>query len=139
MIMLKTPVILIAALLSATAASAERYVAISTTAMSITGDIELDDTGITFQNGETLGFDGVVADTFTVSGEAVDATVYGIAEPANPELENGNTLCGDDPVTFIAVWHGDEDLTRMAMFNGETAPESDEAMCASFLYEAAAQ
>jgi hypothetical protein len=47
----------------------DSYVAVSNTAMSVTGDIQFDDFSITFENGKTLSFSGLVSDTFVVDGE----------------------------------------------------------------------
>ncbi len=75
---------------SVCAQEAEHYTAVSKTAMSVTGDVWLDDFGITFENEETLEFSDLVADNFRVNGRRVPASVYRVAQPADPELENGN-------------------------------------------------
>jgi hypothetical protein len=121
-----------AVLLAATSAAADDLVAISNTAMSITGDISLDDFEIVFENGKRLEFEDLVADTFIVGGEEVAASLYSVKNPSNPKLLNGNRLCGSGPVTYVAVW-GTED-TIVAMFDTQDVPESDEAMCASYTY-----
>ena len=119
----------------ASPAFAETYAAVSNTAMSITGDIELDETGITFENGEQVTFGGKVADRLTVDGEEVEASVFSLAEPADPVLLNGNRLCGD-PVTFAAAWETrDGSGTVLAVFSTPEAPKSNENMCASYTYE----
>lgn len=135
--MFRTFAALAVVLIATTSASAEQYVAISNTAMSITGDIKLDDEHIAFSNGEHLDFGAVTSEVLMVDGEALDATIYQIAEPANPTLENGNTLCGSDSVTYIAAWKSADGLTQLAMFTGEATPESTDTMCASYLYEQA--
>ena len=119
----------------ASPAFAETYAAVSNTAMSITGDIELDETGITFENGEQVTFGGKVADRLTVDGEEVEASVFSLAKPADPVLLNGNRLCGD-PVTFAAAWETrDGSGTVLAVFSTPEAPKSNETMCASYTYE----
>ena len=119
----------------ASPAFAETYAAVSNTAMSITGDIELDETGITFENGEQVTFDERVADRFTVGGETVEAHVFSIAEPCDPVLLNGNRLCGA-PVTYAASWEtSDGSGTILAVFSTPEAPQSDADMCASYTYE----
>ena len=88
----------LAALLATVASGpvrADPYEALSTTAMGITGDIDLDDFGIVFENGERLYFSDLVSDEIEVDGVAKPASVYRIAEPANPGLNGGNTLCGE--------------------------------------------
>jgi hypothetical protein len=117
----------------ATPALADTYAAISNTAMAITGDIEFDDFGITFENGKQIVFAELIGDSFVVSDETVNASVYSVAEPSDPVLNNGNRLCGA-PVTYVASW-GDDSSTTVAVFSTENAPESDAEMCASYSYE----
>lgn len=122
------------AMLAAGAAAADPYEALSTTAMGITGDIDLDDSGITFENGTRFEFSDLVADEIVVDGVRKPASVYRIAEPANPELNGGNTLCDAD-VTYIANWLGEDGETDwLAAFTSEEAPASTEDLCASFTY-----
>lgn len=119
----------------ASPAFAETYAAVSNTAMSITGDIELDETGITFENGEQVTFKERVGDRLTVDGKTVEAFVYSLAEPRDPVLLNGNRLCGA-PVTYVASWETDDgSSTILAVFATPEAPQSDEDMCASYTYE----
>ena len=117
----------------ATPALADTYAAISNTAMAITGDIEFDEFGITFENGKQIVFAELIGDSFVVGGETVNASVYSVAEPSDPVLNNGNRLCGA-PVTYVASW-GDDSSTTVAVFSTENAPESDAEMCASYSYE----
>src|SRR5262245_42429247 len=99
----------------ASPALADTYAAISNTAMSITGDIEFDDFGITFENGKQITFDELVGNTFVVGGETVNASVYSLTEAEDPVLLNGNRLCGE-PVTYVASW-GDDSGTTVAVFS----------------------
>lgn len=114
-------------------ALADTYAAVSNTAMSITGDIEFDDFGITFETGEQITFDQLIGNTFVVGGETVNGSVYSVAEPKDPVLLNDNRLCGE-PVTYVASW-GDADTTTVAVFSTQDAPTSDADMCASYTYE----
>nr|WP_298103401.1 hypothetical protein [uncultured Shinella sp.] len=119
----------------ASPAVADSYAAISNTAMSITGDIEFDDFGITFENGKKIEFDDLLGDTFVVEGKSVPASVYSVADPKDPVLLNGNTLCGA-PVTYVASWSASNGTdTIVAVFSTEDAPESSDEMCASYTYE----
>ena len=118
---------------AASPALADSYAAISNTAMAITGDIEFDDFGITFENGEQITFDELVGDTFMVGGERVNGSVYSVAEPKDPVLLNDNRLCGE-PVTYVASW-GDASTTTVAVFSTQDVPASDAEMCASYTYE----
>ncbi|TYR34623.1 hypothetical protein FY036_04525 [Mesorhizobium microcysteis] len=134
--MRQTIATLAALLFSAAPAFAESYTAVSNTAMSITGDIELDETGITFANGKTMAFSEKAADNLTIDGRARQASVYRVENPDDPTLESGNELCGNGDVTFIAAWEGSYGLTSLAVFTGDMPPESDESMCASYSYQA---
>ena len=117
----------------ASPALADTYAAISNTAMAITGDIEFDDFGITFENGKQITFDALVGDTFVVGGETVNGSVYSLTEAKDPVLLNGNRLCGE-PVTYVASW-GDATTTTVAVFSTQDVPSSDAEMCASYTYE----
>ena len=129
------PLALALSMALASPALADTYAAISNTAMSITGDIEFDDFGITFENGKQITFDQLVGDTFVVGGETVNASVYSVAEPKDPVLLNGNRLCGA-PVTYAASWEtSDGSGTVLAVFSTPEAPQSDADMCASYTYE----
>lgn len=116
-------------------ALADQLLGISNTAMAITGDVEFSDYGLVFADGQELVFDELLGDTFIVDGEEVYGSVFSILEPANPVLLNGNTLCGDSPVTYLANWGLDDVTTVIAMFDTEEAPASDAEMCASYTYE----
>ncbi|PWV99119.1 hypothetical protein DFR52_104411 [Hoeflea marina] len=120
----------------ASPAFADSLVAVSSTAMAITGDIELDDFGIVFENGESLVFDELVGDTFMVGGEQVGASVYSVRTPSDPELNQGNRLCGQGDVTYVAAWGdaSDASLTIVAVFDTQDVPDGDDAMCASYTY-----
>jgi hypothetical protein len=125
---------MMSALMAATAVSADNYSAYSNTAMSITGDIELDDFEILFEGGEKLEFSDLVASSFIVDGEHVSASVYEVASPDDPVLMNGNRLCGMGDVTYVANWGSGDGLTTVAVFTGDVAPESSDEMCASYTY-----
>jgi hypothetical protein len=116
-------------------AYADDYTAYSKTAESVTGDISMDDFSIAFANGEQLAFSALVSDHFRVEGRKVGASVYSIKGPADPELENGNRLCGEGDVTYLATWGAGKGLTAVAVFTGDNPPTSDEGMCASYVYQ----
>lgn len=119
---------------TAKVALADDYTAYSNTASSITGDISMDDFSISFANGESLDFSALVSDHFRVDGHRIPASVYRVKSPADPELENGNKLCGAGNVSYIATWGAGEGLTAVAVFTGNAAPQSDEDMCGSYIY-----
>ncbi|MCM2477191.1 hypothetical protein HGO38_27440 [Rhizobium sp. CG5] len=111
------------------------YTAYSNTAESITGNIAMDDFSLVFQNGEELIFDQLIADHFVVDGERVPASVFSVQNPSDPELENGNQLCGMGDVTYIANWAAGEGLSAVAVFTGKAPPTSSDEMCASYIYQ----
>ena len=112
---------------------AETLLATSTTAMAITGDVEMDDFSMVFADGTRLDFDELVGDSFVVDGEAVNASVYSVAAPMDPVLLNGNRLCGSGPVTYVASWGSDSDVA-VAVFDTQDIPGSDADMCALYYY-----
>ncbi|KQT83996.1 hypothetical protein [Aurantimonas sp. Leaf443] len=131
---------LVAVLLAGTAdpVLADRWIAVSNTAMAITGDLEIDDRQVTFQTGATLAFSDLVADTIEVDGETMGASVYRVATPGNPVLLNGNRLCGAE-ATYLAIWSASQDVDDagviLAAFEGTAVPTSNEEACAIFAYE----
>lgn len=118
-------------------AQVERLAAASNTAISITGDVTMDDFSIVFENGAELAFSDLVADSFVADGQRVPASVYRVETPADPELLNGNQLCGAGDVTYLASWLAGDDLTAIAVFTGDEPPQSDAEMCASYFYAVA--
>ncbi len=123
------------ATLAAIPAWADDYKAVSNTAMSVTGDVLMDDFSITFETGDELAFSSLIADHFIVDGERLPASVYRVAEPDDPELLNGNRLCGSGPVTYVANWTAGAGLSAIAVFTGNRAPKSSDQMCASYTFE----
>ncbi|HLP65903.1 MAG TPA: hypothetical protein VK181_00135, partial [Rhizobium sp.] len=123
--------VLAALCLAASPTLADDFAALSTTASSITGDINFDDDEIVFENGEKLVFEDLIADHFTVDGKEVPASVYSVRGSENPELLNGNRLCGESPITYVASWL-DGDVTMLAVFETPEAPENSDSMCALY-------
>ncbi|TWF54583.1 hypothetical protein [Neorhizobium alkalisoli] len=116
-------------------ADGDHYTAVSNTAMSVTGDVWMDDFSITFENDESLEFSDLVADHFRVNGKKIPASLYRVKDPADPELQNGNALCGAGDVTYLANWALDDGMTAIAVFTGNRPPKSDQDMCALYTYE----
>src|SRR3546814_234223 len=82
----------------------ETWTAASTTASSITGDVRFSGDKITFQNGKSLPLQKVGSVTVgDFDGKAVPAMLYKVTKPATLALLRENTLCGRNPVTYIAV------------------------------------
>lgn len=117
----------------APAMAMERYTAVSRTAMGVTGDIRLDDSEIVFQNGRKLAFADLVADSFVVEGKKVGASVYRLKAPEDPVLLNGNRLCGQGRVTYLAAW-GTPDMV-IGVFTSREPPRSAGEACATYTYE----
>jgi hypothetical protein len=104
-----------------------RWTATSTTAMAITGDIVVSENAITFGNGDRL----------EIEPAGGDGTIYRLKTPSDPELLNGNRLCGAaDPVRYVVLTMPSEDSLSMAVFNTAEAPggENDDT-CAIYNYE----
>lgn len=109
-----------------------KWVAASTTAMSITGDIEVSEDKIVFQTGASF-------DLKPVEGEAQLFTVESATE--NPVLLNDNYLCGANaPPSYIAFAMYETSMILLA-FDGPDVPKlnpdplDQEGICASFTYE----
>lgn len=110
---------------TATAAPAPRsWSAMSTTAISITGDIRISENEIRFENGATLQ----LAPTDRPG-------VFRIAKPVNPVLKNGNVLCGREPPTFVAFGRDEstDSLDQSStlyfkVYNGKEVPPASDAI-----------
>jgi hypothetical protein len=125
----------------------EHWVAASTTAMSVTGNVTFEPKKITFQNGQSLPLSFIgPAPRFKDMDETVSAVIYRVTTPSDPALKSGNRLCGGGkrmiPVTYIAVWKpkpvfGDQPGRSMAAFSGEDAPRSSagNGSCGVYNYE----
>jgi hypothetical protein len=147
LLLLLSLVLVLSARSPALAASPEQWEAVSTTALSITGNIRFSPDRITFQNGKFLPLEpaGVVPQFGEAMG-TVSATPYRVTKPDDPVLLHGNRLCGGKGpqlVTFIAVWKpapvaSDIDPRSMAAFSGSTRPTvaGGPNFCGTYNYEA---
>lgn len=98
--------------------------AMSTTAISITGDIQISEKQIRFENGATLQ----LAPTDHLG-------VFRVAKPTNPALKNGNVLCGREPPTFVVFGRdgNTKSLDRssalyLKIYNGNEIPPASDAI-----------
>lgn len=82
--------------------------AMSTTAMSTTGDITLTNNRLTFSNQDFLAIEPV--DRNAEDGQ----TLFRVTTKTNPELLNGNLICGNQPIDYL-----------MLQVSGEVAGQSD--------------
>ena len=123
----------------ALAASPEQWEAVSTTAMSITGNVRFSPDRITFQNGKSLALAPAGTMMVTEGRESRPATLYRVVKPENPVLLRSNRLC-DAPVTFIAVWRhqpfgGDVDPRDLIVYSGTGSPATGGGhSCATYSY-----
>lgn len=122
-------------------AALERWAAVSTTAMSITGDVSFAPDRIRLQNGQSLSLApaGSISG-FATAGGKVDALLYKVTRPNDRPLLHGNHLCGGHPATFIAMWKdapSGAGINRgMAVFSTRVPPTSENDACGTFGYEA---
>ncbi|AWB33171.1 hypothetical protein [Orrella marina] len=91
------------------------WVALSTTAMAITGDIRLSDNELQFSNGVSIYLDLLEHEPQT------GQTLFGLKDRANPVLLNGNLLCGQKPVDYLVIQvsdglSGQPDMQMMAYY-----------------------
>jgi len=130
---------LLAFFLAATPAQAEKYAAISKTAMAITGDIDFVPGTITFQNGAkihlvdvTIGQDG----NWQLGGAPLPGDIFKLDPPADPKLLNGNRLCGS-LVTYTVMYFLSRSDLNLNLYTGATAPTGSDSdqLCATFSYE----
>jgi hypothetical protein len=126
----------------ATAAQAElaRWLATSKTAMSITGDIVLDDYSLTFKDGKSLAlepYEMAREGNWSASGDVISGDVFKIYPPSSPKLLHGNSLCGT-PATYVVLWTPGEGELTLNFYSGDAAPTGTpdvDALCATYSYE----
>lgn len=125
---------------TAYAADFEHWIAISNTAISITGDIEFSPSRMFFANhavlplipaGSAIGF------TWIDSMRDQPAKLYRIPTGTNPKLLNDNFLCGANiPPSFISVIEHGGDV-YLTVFSGGTTPTPKDfaaRICAGLAY-----
>lgn len=116
---------------------------LSTTAMAITGEIILSDRQITFANQKALALEPIEHNADT------GQTLFKVTDRTNPELLNGNVLCGSKPVDYLVVQvsgdvPGQSDMQLMAYYYPDALRLSDlplkdlnsldRQMCALYTY-----
>ena len=92
--------------------------ALSRTASGITGDVTLTDTQLIFANQASITILLLEHDTDT------GQTLFRVTSKTNPELLNGNLLCGSKPVDYLMVQisgdvPGQSDMQLMAYYYPE--------------------
>lgn len=124
-------------------ANPTQWGAFSRTAYGITGDITLTDTKLTFANGASLNLEPIEHNAQT------GQTLFRVTTKLNPELLNGNFMCGGKPIDYIVVQvsgdvPGQSDMQLMAYYYPEQLRLSDlplknqndlnRMMCALYTY-----
>ena len=89
--------------------------ALSRTASGVTGDITLTNTTLTFGNQASLRISPIEHDADT------GQTLFRVDSKTNPELLNGNFMCGGKPIDYIVVQvtgdvPGQSDMQLMAYY-----------------------
>ncbi len=139
---------ILALALAGVTSGGEHWIATSTAAISITGDLTVRPDRIVFSNGASLPIRRVRSTTFTDElGATVRAAVYRVTPPADPMLLRGNHLCGGTPavpVSYVVLWNskpvmpGARDGRALAVYSGRTEPSANtKTSCAVLRYEAA--
>ena len=121
-------------------AGEERWIALSRTALAITGNIRLSPTRL---HTERANFPlKVAADVPRFGGELgpVAARVLAVTAPTNPVLLNGNRLCGG-PVRWIVVSHTKDGALELDAFDSKRMPASVKwtGFCGSSFYTRASR
>ena len=111
------------------------YLPVSAEAKAITGDIQIDDFSIRFETGATMKFSELVAETFEVDGKELPASVYRVAQPADPALKDGKYLCGKGDVSYIVYWMAVPEQITIGVFTGDKPPRNDAERCRAYIYK----
>ena len=113
----------------------------SETAIAITGPVILSTERMVFETGTFLDLEAHNLSTsgnWGASGEVPFAQVFRVSGDAGP-LRQGNTLCGDQPITYMAAWSEESSgfsYLGTAMFTGMQPPTgtADPAICATYFF-----
>jgi hypothetical protein len=125
------------------AAEAVRWVATSTTAISITGDARFTPTRISFSGGRQLSIaylkDVSGRVSFVGDSHAKDhATLYRVTSPFDILLKNHNPLCGQKPtyVSVMMVREASGGVAYLTVYSGAAQPTgaANDKICAGYTY-----
>lgn len=113
----------------------------SETAMAIAGPVPLSTQRMVFETGRFLDLelqDPETSGKWGLSGDVPATQVFRVSGDVGP-LRQRNTLCGDQPIKYMAAWNEENSgfgYLGIAMFTGMAAPTSvaDQAMCATYFY-----
>ena len=117
----------------------------SETAIAITGPVILSTKRMVFETGKLLDLDLVdqaASGDWGASGNVPVAQVFRVSGSLGP-LRQKNTLCGDQPVTYMAVWDEESSGSKIlgiAMFTGAEIPTgvAQESICATYFFTTSA-
>lgn len=106
----------------------QHWTAVSTTAMSITGDVSFSATRMTFAGGKHVAL--------SFYKKAPQYALYRVLGTVNPSLLRGNTLCGPKLPGYVAVARSGRDV-NLSFFWGGVPPQNLNApsLCATYLYQ----
>jgi hypothetical protein len=113
----------------------------STTSLSITGNIRVSPTSITFQNGKSLAIqDAGTVTVKAITGDATQGQLYRVMSQSNPVLLQGNYLCGREVPKWIVILKtkrigGDVDPRSLMVYDTSQKPPAG-SNCAVYTYEA---
>ncbi len=123
-----------------------RFAALSNTAFAITGDITLtgtaEDKTLTTANGTEISLHFVAnrSSGWNLSDPEIwPGAIFAIHEDPGP-LENGNTLCGDGPATYLVFTPLQDDIAgsilQIAVFAGAMPENIDSnGLCGTLSYD----
>lgn len=130
----------------AAASTQWRWIAVSNTAISITGDVTFATTRMTFQNGQAMDLQYITMRETSVQerksfGNAAHYRLYRITSATNPTLQNRNKLCGSRPTDLTVAYEVEsasaETAVLAAFFTGATPPpqwQGSSTLCATYTY-----
>ncbi|MEW5421391.1 hypothetical protein [Amorphus sp. 3PC139-8] len=122
----------------AMAATSGKWGALSNTATSITGDIDVSANAVTFANGKSLKIEAVGSKkgAWSGTGDPVEGEIFKLVPPSDPVLLNGNQFCGlpDHPATYIVLAPDTDDGMSMVVFTTDSAPTPESSPCAIYNY-----
>jgi hypothetical protein len=107
----------------------QHWTAMSTTAMSITGDVTFQPTKMTFTGGKSVALSYIK--------KIGQYALYRVSATSNPHLLRGNTICGATLPGYVAVSRSGADVA-VSFFSAGIAPTTVNAqsLCATYSYTA---
>ncbi len=128
---------------ASSAAQPERWVATSTTAIAITGDVRYSPTTLSFSGGRQLSIaylkDVSGRVSFVGDSHAKDyAKLYRVVSPADVLLKRNSPFCGQKPtfVSVMVVRESSGGVAYLTVYFGAAAPTgaSTDKICSGYTY-----